>query len=88
MAPTLAGGARTGARSGIRCTGPSPGHHGNTDVAGHAGRSSGCPEQDGLFPTRMGKPAEYAALVRHIAENAYLNGEVIRLMAPSAWGAK
>lgn len=31
------------------------------------------------FPSRMGRPAEYAALVRHIVENAYLNGETIRL---------
>ena len=31
------------------------------------------------FPSRLGKPAEYAALVRHICENGYLNGEVIRL---------
>ena len=31
------------------------------------------------FPSRLGKPAEYAALVRHIMENAMLNGEVIRL---------
>lgn len=31
------------------------------------------------FPSRLGKPAEYAALVRHIIENAMLNGEVIRL---------
>ncbi len=31
------------------------------------------------FPSRLGRPAEYAALVRHIVENAYLNGEVIRL---------
>ena len=31
------------------------------------------------FPSRMGRPGEYAALVRHIIENAYLNGETIRL---------
>jgi NAD(P)-dependent dehydrogenase (short-subunit alcohol dehydrogenase family) len=31
------------------------------------------------FPSRLGKPAEYAALVRHIVENGYLNGEVIRM---------
>lgn len=31
------------------------------------------------FPSRLGKPDEYAALVRHIVENGYLNGEVIRL---------
>ena len=31
------------------------------------------------FPSRLGRPAEYAALARHIVENAMLNGEVIRL---------
>jgi len=31
------------------------------------------------FPSRLGKPAEYAALVKHILENEMLNGEVIRL---------
>jgi NAD(P)-dependent dehydrogenase (short-subunit alcohol dehydrogenase family) len=31
------------------------------------------------FPSRLGQPAEYAALVRHIVENRMLNGEVIRL---------
>ena len=31
------------------------------------------------FPPRLGKPAEYAALVRQIVENEMLNGEVIRL---------
>lgn len=31
------------------------------------------------FPQRLGKPSEYAHLVRHIIENVMLNGEVIRL---------
>jgi NAD(P)-dependent dehydrogenase (short-subunit alcohol dehydrogenase family) len=31
------------------------------------------------YPPRLGRPAEYAALVRHIIENEMLNGEVIRL---------
>lgn len=31
------------------------------------------------FPPRLGRPAEYAALARHIIENTMLNGEVIRL---------
>ena len=31
------------------------------------------------FPKRLGRPEEYAALVRHILENPMLNGEVIRL---------
>jgi NAD(P)-dependent dehydrogenase (short-subunit alcohol dehydrogenase family) len=30
-------------------------------------------------PARLGDPAEYAALVRHIVENPMLNGETIRL---------
>jgi NAD(P)-dependent dehydrogenase (short-subunit alcohol dehydrogenase family) len=30
-------------------------------------------------PNRMGDPAEFGALVRHIVENPMLNGEVIRL---------
>ncbi len=31
------------------------------------------------FPKRLGRPEEYAALVRHILDNGMLNGEVIRL---------
>lgn len=31
------------------------------------------------FPSRLGRPDEYAALVMHIVENGYLNGETIRL---------
>jgi NAD(P)-dependent dehydrogenase (short-subunit alcohol dehydrogenase family) len=31
------------------------------------------------FPKRVGQPREYAALVEHIAQNSYLNAEVIRL---------
>jgi NAD(P)-dependent dehydrogenase (short-subunit alcohol dehydrogenase family) len=40
------------------------------------------------FPSRLGKPAEYAALVRHIAENTYMNGEVIRLDGAIRMAAK
>jgi NAD(P)-dependent dehydrogenase (short-subunit alcohol dehydrogenase family) len=31
------------------------------------------------FPSRLGRPAEYASLARHIVENSMLNGETIRL---------
>jgi NAD(P)-dependent dehydrogenase (short-subunit alcohol dehydrogenase family) len=31
------------------------------------------------FPPRLGRPDEYANLVRHIIENEMLNGEIIRL---------
>ncbi|MDZ4730309.1 MAG: SDR family NAD(P)-dependent oxidoreductase [Xanthomonadales bacterium] len=31
------------------------------------------------FPSRLGKPEEFAAMVQHITENSYLNGSTIRL---------
>ena len=80
--------ARELARSGIRCMTIAPGIMETPMLLGMP------PEvQDSLnkmvpFPTRMGKPAEYAALVRHIVENSYLNGEVIRLDGAIRMGAK
>jgi len=40
------------------------------------------------FPSRMGKPAEFADLVAHIFANQYLNGEVIRLDGAIRMAAK
>jgi NAD(P)-dependent dehydrogenase (short-subunit alcohol dehydrogenase family) len=37
--------------------------------------------KDVPHPRRLGRPDEFAALVRHIVENPFLNGEVIRLDA-------
>ena len=31
------------------------------------------------FPSRLGTPADFAALALHLAENVYINGECIRL---------
>lgn len=31
------------------------------------------------FPSRLGKPEEYGALVKHMVENPIMNGEVVRL---------
>lgn len=36
-------------------------------------------EQDVPFPSRLGKPSEFALLVESIVENPMLNGEIIRL---------
>lgn len=80
--------ARELARSGIRCMTIAPGIMETPMLLGMP------PEvQDSLnkmvpFPTRMGKPAEYAALVTHIVQNAYLNGEVIRLDGAIRMGVK
>jgi NAD(P)-dependent dehydrogenase (short-subunit alcohol dehydrogenase family) len=40
------------------------------------------------FPARLGKPVEFANLVKHIIENQMLNGEVIRLDGAIRMGAK
>ena len=40
------------------------------------------------FPSRLGKPEEYASLAAHIIENEVLNGEVIRLDGAIRMGAK
>ena len=40
------------------------------------------------FPSRLGRPEEYASLVKHIIENEVLNGEVIRLDGAIRMAAK
>jgi len=40
------------------------------------------------FPKRLGKPFEFARLVRQIVENPMLNGSVIRLDAALRMAAK
>ena len=40
------------------------------------------------FPARMGKPSEFAMLVRHIIDNPMLNGSVIRLDGAIRMAAK
>nr|WP_111299222.1 SDR family NAD(P)-dependent oxidoreductase [Paracoccus saliphilus] len=71
--------ARELARHGIRVMTIAPGIFATPMMAG-------LPQevQDSLggtvpFPSRLGAPDEYAALVRHIVENQMLNGETIRL---------
>lgn len=53
-------------------------------ITGGASGLGFAPAQDSLgqqipYPSRLGRPAECAALVAHIAENSYLDGEAIRL---------
>lgn len=71
--------ARELARHGIRVMTIAPGIFETPMMAGmpddvRASLAAGVP-----FPQRLGRPDEYAALVRHIIENRMLNGEVIRL---------
>ncbi len=80
--------ARELARSGIRCVTIAPGIMETPMLMGMPAEVQDSLNKMVPFPTRMGKPAEYAALVRHIAENAYLNGEVIRLDGAIRMGVK
>ncbi|HUM08574.1 MAG TPA: SDR family NAD(P)-dependent oxidoreductase [Acidocella sp.] len=71
--------ARELARFGIRCVTIAPGIFATPMMA-----TLPQTQQDSLsatvpFPARLGRPAEFAALVAHIVENIMLNGEVIRL---------
>ncbi len=71
--------ARELARFGIRVCCIAPGIF---DTAMIAGLPEPVKESLGAqvpFPSRLGHPDEYAALVQHIVENPMLNGEVIRL---------
>jgi NAD(P)-dependent dehydrogenase (short-subunit alcohol dehydrogenase family) len=71
--------ARELARSGIRVMAIAPGIFETPMVAG---LSADVQESLGKmvpFPPRLGKPSEFASLVRQIIENPMLNGEVIRL---------
>lgn len=80
--------ARELARSGIRCMTIAPGIMETPMLLGMPADVQESLNNMVPFPTRMGKPAEFAALVRHIAENAYLNGEVIRLDGAIRMGVK
>ena len=80
--------ARELARSGIRVMCIAPGIFETPMMAGmpqevRDSLAAGVP-----FPPRLGRPEEYAALVRHIVENPMLNGEVIRLDGALRMAAK
>ncbi len=71
--------AREMAEHGIRVVAIAPGLF---ETPMFAGLPEGARDSLGKqvpFPSRLGRPEEYAALVRHIVENPMLNGEVIRL---------
>ncbi|MCL4298163.1 MAG: 3-hydroxyacyl-CoA dehydrogenase [Anaerolineae bacterium] len=71
--------ARELARYGIRVMAIAPGIFSTPMMAGLPEAAQQSLAQQVPFPPRLGRPAEYAALVKHIIENEMLNGEVIRL---------
>jgi NAD(P)-dependent dehydrogenase (short-subunit alcohol dehydrogenase family) len=71
--------ARELARFGIRVVTIAPGIFDTPMLQGMSEEIRASLGQQVPFPPRLGRPEEYAALVRHIIENEVLNGEVIRL---------
>lgn len=71
--------ARDLSRSGVRVMAIAPGLFMTPMLAGMPEAVQAALGAQVPFPSRLGDPSEYASLVRHIAENPMLNGEVIRL---------
>lgn len=80
--------ARDLARSGIRVMCIAPGVFETPMMAGMPQEVRDSLAANVPFPPRLGRPDEYAALVRHIVENVMLNGEVIRLDGALRMAAK
>ncbi|WP_319823917.1 3-hydroxyacyl-CoA dehydrogenase [Thalassovita sp.] len=80
--------ARELARSGIRVVTIAPGIFATPMMAGMPQEVQDALGASVPFPSRLGDPAEYAAMVRHIFENQMLNGEVIRLDGALRMAAK
>ncbi|ENQ77696.1 hypothetical protein D627_02438 [Brucella melitensis B115] len=80
--------ARELARHGIRVMTIAPGIFKTPMMAGMPQEVQDALGASVPFPPRLGEPAEYAALVRHIVENQMLNGEVIRLDGALRMAAK
>jgi NAD(P)-dependent dehydrogenase (short-subunit alcohol dehydrogenase family) len=71
--------ARDLSRSGIRCVTIAPGIFETPMLLGMPQEVQDALGKMVPFPSRLGKPAEYARLAQHIVENVMLNGETIRL---------
>jgi NAD(P)-dependent dehydrogenase (short-subunit alcohol dehydrogenase family) len=71
--------ARELASSGIRVLTIAPGIFMTPMLAGLPEAAQSSLSEQVPFPSRLGRPEEYAALVAHIVENSMLNGETIRL---------
>jgi NAD(P)-dependent dehydrogenase (short-subunit alcohol dehydrogenase family) len=71
--------ARELARYGIRVVTIAPGIFETPMMAGMPPEVQQSLGNSVPFPSRLGRPTEYAALAMHICENVMLNGEVIRL---------
>jgi NAD(P)-dependent dehydrogenase (short-subunit alcohol dehydrogenase family) len=80
--------ARELARHGIRVVSIAPGIFETPMMADMPAEVQAALGKSVPFPPRLGRPAEFAELVRHVLENNMLNGEVIRLDGALRMGAR
>ncbi len=80
--------ARELARFGIRVVTIAPGTFDTPMMAGLPEAARESLGQQVPFPSRLGRPPEYASLAHHIIENTMLNGAVIRLDGALRMGVK
>jgi NAD(P)-dependent dehydrogenase (short-subunit alcohol dehydrogenase family) len=71
--------AREFAQFGVRVTGIAPGIFSTPMLHALPEAAQQSLAASVPFPKLLGTPAQYAALVRHMIENRYLNGEVVRI---------
>ncbi|MGF1658948.1 MAG: SDR family NAD(P)-dependent oxidoreductase [Rubrimonas sp.] len=80
--------ARELAGIGVRVVAIAPGLFGTPMVRGLPQDAQDSLSGQVTWPPRLGAPSEYAALVRAIVENGYLNGAVLRLDGALRMGAR
>jgi NAD(P)-dependent dehydrogenase (short-subunit alcohol dehydrogenase family) len=71
--------AREFAQFGVRVTGIAPGIFSTPMLHSLPEAAQQSLAASVPFPKLLGTPAQYASLVRHMIENRYLNGEVVRI---------
>jgi NAD(P)-dependent dehydrogenase (short-subunit alcohol dehydrogenase family) len=80
--------ARDLASYGIRVNTIAPGIMETPMIAGMTSEVRESLAQVHVFPKRLGKPEEFAALVQHLFENPLINGETVRLDAAARMGPR
>jgi len=80
--------ARELAKLGIRCVAIAPGVFETAMMQATSDALRDSLASQIPFPPRLGRPEEFAQLVRHIVENIQLNGSVVRLDGALRMGSK
>jgi NAD(P)-dependent dehydrogenase (short-subunit alcohol dehydrogenase family) len=71
--------ARDLAEYAVRCVAIAPGVFDTAMLEGIPEKAREALSHTAIFPNRMGRPQEFAALVNHVIENPFINGTCFRL---------